>query len=81
MMGFGIDPAHFGIMIIANLGIGYVTPPVGTCLYVAFRISKEPPDRVIKPLVPHLLVMVVMLAVVTFVPDLTLVVPRLLYRK
>jgi C4-dicarboxylate transporter DctM subunit len=78
---FGIDLVHFGIMIIANLGIGYVTPPVGTCLYVACSISKEPLERVIKPLVPLLLVMVVMLAVVTFVPDLTLVVPRLLYRK
>jgi C4-dicarboxylate transporter DctM subunit len=78
---FGIDLVHFGIMIIANLGIGYVTPPVGTCLYVACSISKEPLDRVIRPLVPLLLVMVVMLAVVTFIPDLTLVVPRLLYRK
>jgi len=68
---FGIDLVHFGITIIANLGIGYVTPPVGTCLYVACSISKEPLDRVIKPLVPLLLVMVVMLAVVALVPDLT----------
>ena len=81
MMGSGIDPANFGIMIIANLGIGCVTSPVGARLSVAFCISKEPPNRVIKPLVPHLLVMVLMLAVVTFVPDLTLVVPRLFYRK
>jgi C4-dicarboxylate transporter DctM subunit len=78
---FGIDLVHFGIMVIANLGIGYVTPPVGTCLYVACSISREPLDRVIRPLLPLLLVMVVMLAVVTFVPDLTLIVPRLLYRK
>jgi C4-dicarboxylate transporter DctM subunit len=78
---FGLNLIHFGIMVIANLGIGYVTPPVGTCLYVACSISKEPLDRVIRPLVPLLLVMVAMLAVVTFVPDLTLVVPNLLYRK
>jgi C4-dicarboxylate transporter DctM subunit len=78
---FGVDLVHFGIMIIANLGIGYVTPPVGTCLYVACSISKEPLDRVIRPLIPLLLVMVVMLAIVTFVPDLTLMVPRLLYRR
>ena len=78
---FGIDFVHFGIMIIANLGIGYVTPPVGTCLYVACSISKEPLDRVIKPLLPLLAVMVLMLGVVAFWPDLTLVVPRLLYRK
>lgn len=78
---FGVDLIHFGIMIIANLGIGYVTPPVGTCLYVACSISKEPLDRVIRPLLPLLLVMVIMLAVVTFVPELTLVIPRLLYAK
>ena len=78
---FGIDLVHFGIMIIANLGIGYVTPPVGTCLYVACSISKEPLERVIRPLVPLLGVMVLMLAVVALWPDLTLILPRLLYRK
>jgi C4-dicarboxylate transporter DctM subunit len=78
---FGVNLIHFGIMIIANLGIGYVTPPVGTCLYVACSISKEPLDRVIRPLIPLLLVMVLMLGVVTFVPELTLIVPRLLYAK
>jgi C4-dicarboxylate transporter DctM subunit len=78
---FQIDFVHFGIMIIANLGIGYVTPPVGTCLYVACSISKEPLDRVVRPLVPLLLVMVAMLAVVTFVPEITLFVPRWLYGK
>ena len=51
---FGIDLVHFGIIVIANLGIGYVTPPVGTCLYVACSISKEPLDRVIRPLIPLL---------------------------
>ncbi len=78
---FGLNLVHFGIMVIANLGIGYVTPPVGTCLYVACSISKEPLDRVIKPLVPLLLVMVAMLGIVTFVPGLTLMIPSLLYSK
>jgi len=78
---FGMDLVHFGIMVIANLGVGYVTPPVGTCLYVACSISKEPLERVIRPLIPLLLVMVGMLAVVAFVPELTLFVPRLLYGK
>ncbi len=78
---FGMDLVHFGIMVIANLGVGYVTPPVGTCLFVACSISKEPLERVIRPLIPLLLVMVGMLAVVAFVPELTLFVPRLLYGK
>jgi len=78
---FGMDLVHFGIMVIANLGIGYVTPPVGTCLYVACSISRVPLDKVIRPLIPLLLVMVAMLLIVAFVPQLTLVVPRLLYGR
>jgi C4-dicarboxylate transporter DctM subunit len=78
---FGLDLVHFGIMVIANLGVGYVTPPVGTCLYVACSISREPLDRVIRPLLPLLLVMMAMLAVIAFVPHLTLFVPSLLYGK
>jgi len=78
---FGIDLVHFGIMLIANLGIGYVTPPVGTCLYVACGISKEPLSAVIKPLMPYLFVMVLMLMVVTYVPWISLVIPNLIYGK
>jgi C4-dicarboxylate transporter DctM subunit len=78
---FGVDLVHFGIMVIANLGVGYVTPPVGTCLYVACSISREPLDRVIRPLMPLLLVMMAMLAVISFVPQLTLFIPQFLYGK
>jgi C4-dicarboxylate transporter DctM subunit len=78
---FGIDPVHFGIILIANLGIGYVTPPVGTCLYVACGISKEPLSTVMKPLTPYLLVMILMLFVITYVPWISLVVPNLIYGK
>src|SRR5581483_2945214 len=55
---FGIDLVHFGIVLLANLGIGYVTPPVGTCLYVACSISREPLGRVLRPLWPYIVVMV-----------------------
>jgi C4-dicarboxylate transporter DctM subunit len=78
---FGVDLVHFGIMIIANLGVGYVTPPVGICLYVACGISKQPLSEVIKPLLPYLVVMVFMLIFVTYIPWLSLVVPSLLYGK
>lgn len=78
---FGVDLVHFGIMIIANLGVGYVTPPVGVCLYVACGISKQPLSEVIKPLLPYLVVMVFMLIFVTYIPWLSLVVPSLLYGK
>lgn len=78
---FGVDLVHFGIMIIANLGVGYVTPPVGVCLYVACGISKQPLSEVIKPLLPYLVVMVFMLIFVTYIPWLSLVIPTLLYGK
>jgi C4-dicarboxylate transporter, DctM subunit len=77
---FGIDLVHFGIILLANLGIGYVTPPVGTCLFVACSISREPLSRVLRPLWPYLVVMILMLGVVTYWPWLTLVGPRLLLR-
>jgi len=78
---FNIDLVHFGIMLIANLGIGYVTPPVGTCLYVACGISKEPLSSVMRPLTPYLIVMILMLFVITYVPWISLVVPNLLYGR
>jgi C4-dicarboxylate transporter DctM subunit len=76
---FGVDLIHFGIMLIANLGVGYVTPPVGVCLYVACGISKQPLSEVIKPLLPYLLVMAFMLIFVTYIPWLSLVIPNLIY--
>jgi C4-dicarboxylate transporter DctM subunit len=78
---FGVDLIHFGIILIANLGIGYVTPPVGTCLYVACGISKQPLAEVIKPLAPYLIVMVIMLMLITYVPWISLVIPNLVYGK
>ncbi|HSR11568.1 MAG TPA: TRAP transporter large permease [Thermodesulfobacteriota bacterium] len=78
---FGIDPVHFGVMLIANLGIGYVTPPVGTCLYVACGISKQPLSEVIKPLAPFIFVMIAMLLLVTYIPWISLVIPNLVYGR
>lgn len=78
---FGVDPVHFGIILLANLGIGYITPPVGTCLYVACSISRAPLGEVLRPLWPYLAVLVAMLMVVTYWPWLTLIGPRLLLRQ
>lgn len=75
---YGIDPVHLGVVLIANLGIGLVTPPVGVCLFVACGIGKVPIDEVIRPLWPFLAVMVLSLLVITYVPDLTLLLPRVL---
>jgi tripartite ATP-independent transporter DctM subunit len=75
---YGIDPVHLGVVVTANMGIGLVTPPVGICLYVACGISGVPMERVARPLLPFLAVMIATLLLITYLPDLTLFLPRLL---
>ena len=78
LLQYNIDPVHFGVVLTANLGIGMVTPPVGICLYVACGISKAPIETVIRPLLPLLAVMIATLALITFVPEITLYLPQVL---
>jgi len=73
----GIDPIHFGIIVAANVGLGMVSPPVGICLFVACGVGDTPLERVVRPLLPFLLVLVISLMVITFVPQLTLFLPTL----
>jgi TRAP-type C4-dicarboxylate transport system permease large subunit len=75
-----IDLVHFGTMLLASRGIRDVTGPVGPCLFVACSISREPLSRVLWPLRPYRVVMVLMPGVATYWPWLTLVGPRLLLR-
>lgn len=75
---FQIDPVHFGVVLVANLGIGTVTPPVGVCLFVASSLSGIPVARTVRPLLPYLGVMVLVLLAMTYLPGLTLFLPRLL---
>ena len=74
----GMEPLHFGILIAANVGIGMVSPPVGMCLYVSCGISKTPIEKVVPWLIPFLAVLVAMLALITFVPEVTLWLPETL---
>lgn len=75
---YEVDPVHFGVVLTANMGIGLVTPPIGVCLYVACGISRTPIEKVIRPLLPLLGVMVLTLMVITYWPELTLYLPRTL---
>jgi C4-dicarboxylate transporter DctM subunit len=77
-MEFGINPIHFGILVEANVGLGMITPPVGVCLFVACGIAKIPIERVIKTIMPFLLMLLITLLIITFVPEITLWLPRLL---
>lgn len=72
-----MSDVHFGLMLIMNLGIGSVTPPVGSCLFVGCGVGKVKIEGVTKYIVPIFAAMVVALLVVTFIPAIPLIVPYL----
>ena len=73
----GMDPVHFGIMITMNLCIGSITPPVGNCLFIGSKVGNVKIDHLIKPLIPFYFVIIIGLLIVTFVPELSLWIPRI----
>ena len=72
----GIDPVHFGIIMVMNLSIGLCTPPVGSVLFVGAAVGKVKITEVIRPMIPFFLAMLVTLMLVTFLPELSLWLPR-----
>lgn len=72
----GMDPTHFGIVMVLNLCIGLCTPPVGSVLFVGVGVSGTTIQKVTKPLMPLFIAMLVSLMLVTFIPELTLWLPR-----
>lgn len=74
----GMSQIHFGIVLLLNLGISLVTPPVGTVLFVGCSIGKTKIEAVIKPLLPYYAVMIAVLLLVTFIPQISLWLPQLL---
>lgn len=79
-ISLGIDPVHFGVMMVLNLMIGLLTPPVGMVLYVLSRVSKVPFEECAKATIPFLIPLVIVLFLVTFIPELSMWLPTLLYR-
>jgi len=77
----GIDPVHFGVILIYNLGIGLLTPPVGTCLFVGSAIGKVKVEETIKALLPFYGVMFVGLMLVTFIPAISMAIPNMMFGK
>jgi len=69
---FGIDPVHFGIIMVVNLAIGFITPPLGVNLFVASRVGNENLAVVLKGIVPFLLLMILCLLVISFVPAISM---------
>ena len=75
-VALGMHPVQFGIIIVLNLCIGVCTPPVGTLLFVGSGVAKVPVTKVIRPLLPLLAVMVLVLLLLTYIPELSLWMPR-----
>ena len=76
MLKIGVDPIHFGVVMILNLMIGLLTPPVGPVLYVLVSITKLPFERVARAVATFILPLVLVLLLITFVPELVTFLPR-----
>jgi len=74
----GIDPIQFGIIVVLNCGIGLLTPPVGAVLFIGSAVAKRPMEKVVKATLPFYLCMFIALLLLTFVPDISLAIPKLL---
>ena len=74
----GIDPVHFGMIMMVNLGIGLITPPVGTVLFTGAAVAKLPLGVVTKAMMPFFLALFIVLLMVTYVPAISLWLPHML---
>jgi len=81
VMALGIDPIHFGIIVVVNMEMGLVTPPIGMNLYVASAITGLPLYDVLRAALPWILVIVFVLIMITYVPVISTFLPKLMYGK
>ena len=77
LQNLGVDPVHFGILMVMNLCVGLCTPPVGSVLFIGVSVAKTSIQKVIKPLLPLYVAMFIVLLLVTFVPEISLWLPGL----
>jgi len=80
-MHFGIDPVHFGMVMVVNLALGMITPPFGVNLFAACTVARISLDRIVRDLVPFVLVVIGCLMVVSYVPELSLTLRDLVYAR
>ena len=77
-ISFGIDPIHFGLIMVFNLMIGLLTPPVGMCLYATMKVAKISFDRMVKSVLIFFVPLVITLILITYIPQITLFLPGIL---
>ncbi len=76
----GIDPIHFGLVMVLNLVIGLITPPLGVCLFVACGIAKITLEQIVRAILPFLAAAIAVLFIVTYIPELSLWIPRMIMK-
>ena len=76
-MAMGIDPIHFGLIIILNLGIGYVTPPIGVNCFLAASMFSRPASQIFKAVLPTLIILLLSILILTYVPAITTLLPEI----
>ena len=74
----GLDPIQFGIIVVLNCGIGLLTPPVGAVLFIGSAVGKTPLEKVVKATLPFYLCMIVTLLLISYIPDISLLLPKVL---
>lgn len=79
MTSFGVDPVHFGIIMVLNLMIGLITPPVGICLYILQSITTLSFSEIVKRIAPYLLSLIIALMIVSFVPATVMWLPTMVF--
>lgn len=74
----GLNPIHFGLIMVVNLAIGFITPPLGINLFVAARVGSEPLETVTKGIIPFIIVMLICLLLITFVAPISMILPQII---
>lgn len=77
LQNLGVDPVHFGMIMVMNLCVGLCTPPVGSVLFIGVGVAKTSIQKVMKPLLPLYVVMFIVLLMVTYIPEISLWLPKL----
>ena len=78
VMAVGVDPVHFGVVLVANLAIGFVTPPLGVNLFVASSVGKIKFEKITIAVIPFIITMIICLALITLIPQMSTWLPSLL---
>jgi TRAP-type C4-dicarboxylate transport system permease large subunit len=77
---FGVDPVHFGLIMVVNLACGMITPPFGVNLFAACTVAKISVDQIVRELIPFVLTVLACLMLITYFPQISLFLRDLVYR-